>query len=152
MFSEEAGNPPASPHSSSSFIPSRASLIAFPWSSPAIWRELFPETGSKLEGSAMQKNCDRSPIFSPASSTGSPRSFSAASQVAPQGAPLFTLISLMIPLRVKTSRTGAPNFSPYRPRQSCLERAHQVGGAAGQLLPVFFPEAITGIPSFSHRL
>ena len=107
--------------------------------------------GSHPAGSAMQKNWVSSPIRRGPSSTGSPIIRSAASQVAPQGAPRITRTAAILPSVISTSNSGAPKRSPYLPRPACLGSPHQVGGFITHLLLIFFPEAMTGIPFSAQR-
>jgi len=81
-----------------------------------------------------------------ASSGDIPTIRSAASQVAPQDAPRTTSILEMRPSLMSTMYSGAPNRSPYSPRQTCLGSEHQVGGVRTPLILLFLPEATTGIP------
>lgn len=124
-----------------------AFLRALLWISPAKCTGLFPWIGSQPEGSAEQRNCVSNPMRLIASSTFRLRAATraAASQEAPHGAPLITFIREILPSLNSTSNSGAPNRSPYKPRQTCLDNPHQVGGVRASLDCSFFPEATIGM-------
>lgn len=122
----------------------KAFLRASLWISPAIWTGLFPLMRSQPEGSALQKNWVSRPIRRDASSVSKPTMRGATSQVAPQGAPRVTSMRAIFPLTTAIENSGEPNRSPYGPRQTCLDRLHQVGGVRTPLILNFFPEATTG--------
>ena len=113
--------------------------------SPAKCTGLFPWIGSQPEGSAKQKYWVSRPIRVNASSKSNPSTRFAASQVAPQGAPRSTSMQATLPFASWTEYSGVPNNSPYRPRLTCLERPHQVGGVKVPSTRNFLPEATTGI-------